>query len=129
MLVYNTKLSAALWNKFSPVPVDVRYHFQKALFKLSLGYYFNPISIFPLNFKSEDKLVLLLLPCWETKLLKKFSFLSFILLFNKTEIPKIKFFKIKGLIFSLGPWLLDPVIALNPGIYFPTSLRCSILAI
>jgi len=128
MLVYKTKLSAALWNRFSPVPVEVRYHFQKALFKLSLGYSFNPMSIFPLNFKSEDKLELLL-PNWVTKFLKKFSFFSLILLFNITEIPNMKFLRIKGLIFSLGPELLTPVMAKNPGMYFPINLRWRILAI
>ena len=86
------------------------------------------MSIFPLNFKSEDKLELLL-PNWVTKFLKKFSFFSLILLFNITEIPNMKFLRIKGLIFSLGPELLTPVMAKNPGMYFPINLRWRILAI
>jgi len=49
ILVYNTKLFAALWNKLSPEPVVLRYHLQNALFKFNLGYYFKPKSIFPLN--------------------------------------------------------------------------------
>jgi hypothetical protein len=52
--VYKTRLSAALWNKFYPVPVETKYHLQNALFKFNRGYSFNPISIFPLNLRSLD---------------------------------------------------------------------------
>jgi hypothetical protein len=65
-------LSAALWNKFSPVPVEVRYHFQKALLRLSLGYYLRFISIFPLNFWSEA-MEGPEVPWWMIKFLKAIS--------------------------------------------------------
>lgn len=124
IFVYKTRLSAALWKRFSPEPVDIRYHLQKALLRLSLGYSFNPISIFPLNLRSDD--ILSTVELFPAKLftiiLKADSFFSLILALISIERPKKTFLRTTG--FNLGlSACLAPVIALNPGIYFPTTFR------
>jgi hypothetical protein len=63
-----------------------------------------------------------------TNVLKTDYFFSFSLLFTKIDNPRNRFFKMKEL--TLGFELsFVPIMALNPGIYFPTSFLCKILAI
>ncbi len=80
MFVYSTSLSAAFWNSLSPLSVELKYHLQKARFKLSLGYSFKVIRAFPFSF--------MLASIWSTmesspnylrRFLNTYSLVSFIL--------------------------------------------------
>jgi len=131
MFVYSTNWSAARWNKLSPVSVVFKYHLQKALFKFSLGYYFNPIKTFPLNFivasscsVSEER------PNCFKKFLKANYLCSLSLFPSRANVPKRIFLTMKGFFktFRVAYCSLSgSIMALNARAYLPLIFCCKSL--
>ena len=125
MFVYKTNWSAALWNKLYPVSVVFKYHLQKALFTLSLGYYFNPIKTFPLNFivASICSVIEAKPNCF--KIVLKVYYLCYLSLFpSKAKVPNRIFFTMNGFFKAFLVaycYLFGSIIALNPRAYLPLT--------
>lgn len=102
-----------------------KYHLQKALLTFNLGYYFNPINTFPLNFiVASNCSVRDERPNCFNMLLKKNSFLSLSLFPRRAKVPKRIFLTMKGFFkaFLVAYCSLSgSIIALKPRAYLPLT--------
>ena len=119
--MYRTKLSETVWKRFYPDPVVVKYHFQKALFKLSRGYSLRFIRAFPfilisasIFYETEFR------PTSFRMALKAYSFLSLTLKFNIIMELMRKFLMTVGLPMAILSSCLE--MAANPWLYFSLIL-------